>query len=203
MRNEIKDPVGDKDPVPTEEARKLKEAEKALRDSEERYRAVFQAHFFGNLIIDPETGRAVEFNDTACRQLGYTPDEFAGLRISDYEAVERPEETEARIRKILLEGSDEFETKHRTKSGEIREVVVSVQTVELGGNPYLYCIYHDITERKQAEENLKRHIEELERFKKATIKRELRMKELRDRVEKMEKEKGRGGEGAKGEGANG
>ena len=187
----MKDQVEDKYPAPAEEVRKLKEAEKALRDSEEGYRAVFMQSPFGNLIIDPETGGAVEFNDVACRQLGYTPDEFAKLRISDYEALERPEEIEAHIKKTLIEMSDVFETKHRTKTGEIRDVIVSVQTIELGGNPYLYCIYQDITERKQAEEKVKRHVEELERFKKATIQRELRMKELRDRVEELEAEKGK------------
>lgn len=45
----------------------------------------------------------------------------------------------------------------------------------------------EIRERKRAEEKLKRQVEELERFKKATIQREIRMKELRDKLEKSEK----------------
>ena len=48
-------------------------------------------------------------------------------------------------------------------------------------------IIRDIIERRQAEERLKQQVEELERFKKATIQREIRMKELRDKVEKFEK----------------
>ena len=46
----------------------------------------------------------------------------------------------------------------------------------------------DITERKQSEEKLKQRLDELEQFRKVTIQREIRMRELKDRVEELEKE---------------
>ena len=128
-----------------------KQAEEMLRESETRYRTLFEQLPDGALIIDPETGLPIEFNHTAHRQLGYSREEFARLRVFDYEAAENPEETQAHIEKILREGRGDFETRHRTKEGDIRNVRVIVQTIWLSGRPYFYDIFHDITERKQAE----------------------------------------------------
>ncbi len=168
---------------------KKMKAEQELRDREERYRALFEQSPEGIVLINHETLLPLDFNDEACRHLGYTREEFARLRISDYEVIETPEEIKSHIEKILLVGRDDFETKHRTKNGEIRNVLVTVQTIELHGEPYLNCIYRDISEIRKSEEKLKERVEELERFKKATIQRELRMKELKDRLKEMEKGK--------------
>ncbi len=131
-----------------------KTIEKALKAAELRYRTLFEQSPDGVLIIDPETSRSIEFNETAHRQLGYSPEEFAQLRISDYEAIENPEGTKARIDKILHEGRDDFETKHRTKQGEIRNISVTIQLLDLYGRPVLHCIFRDITELKRAEEEI-------------------------------------------------
>ncbi|MEM4144400.1 MAG: PAS domain S-box protein, partial [Candidatus Bathyarchaeia archaeon] len=63
-----------------------------LIESENLYRTLFNEAPLGILLID-ENGRAVEFNEEAHRQLGYTRKEFAKLTISDYEALETPEKT--------------------------------------------------------------------------------------------------------------
>lgn len=63
-------------------------------------------------------------------------------------------------------------------------------TVDTKGNIIGFLmIGEDITRLKENEEKLRRQVEELERFKKATIQRELRMKELRDRIKELEKGK--------------
>jgi PAS domain S-box-containing protein len=54
----------------------------------------------------------------------------------------------------LREGRDQFETKHRTKNGEIRDVVVIVQAIELSGKTFLYSIYRDVTETKKVDDAL-------------------------------------------------
>ena len=71
---------------------KRKRVETLLHDSEQRYRTIFNESPDGIVLIDTETGKAVEFNDVAHRQLGYSREEFAGLTVSDYEAKEKPEE---------------------------------------------------------------------------------------------------------------
>jgi PAS domain S-box-containing protein len=128
-----------------------KQIEKALKEEELRYRALFEQSPEGILLIDPETALPIEFNETALRQLGYSHNEFAQMRVSDYEAIEKPEDTKAHIEKILREGRDDFETKHRTKNGEIKNVLVTVQMLDLYSKPVFHCIYRDITELKQAE----------------------------------------------------
>jgi len=182
-----------------QDEKKIK-AEQELWDREERYRTLFEQSPEGIVVIDPKTQLSVDFNDAAFIQLNYTREEFAKLSLSDYEAEETPEKTKARIEKILLIGRDDFETRHRTKDRDIRNVLVTVQTIELRGEPYLNCIFRDITEIRKGEEKLKERIEELERFKKATIKRELRMKEISDENERLTKRIEEMGKGRKNEG---
>jgi PAS domain S-box-containing protein len=132
-----------------------KRAEEALRHSEARYRALFEQSPDGVLLIDADTGKTIEANEAASRQLGYTREEFAGLRISDYEAGEAPEETQRRIRKVIAEGSDDFETTQRTRNGEIRNVHVWAKRVQLEGRLAFHCIFEDTTDRKRTEASLR------------------------------------------------
>ncbi len=130
-------------------------AEEALRNAEARYQALFAHSPYGVLLIDAETARTIDFNDTACRQLGYTREEFAALTISDYEAREGSDETRRHIQKVLSLGTDDFDTQHRTRHGEIRQIHVWAQALHLGERRELYCIFQDITDRTRAEAALR------------------------------------------------
>jgi PAS domain S-box-containing protein len=131
-----------------------KQLENRLREAEKRYHALFDKAPLGILMID-STGIAVDFNEEAHRQLGYSREEFANLTVSDYEVLESSDETRARMKKILKTGKDEFETKHRTKTGEIRDIINTVQVIELSGKKFFQVITRDITEQKKAEEALR------------------------------------------------
>ncbi len=139
-----------------------KQAEKALQESEKRYRTFFEQDSDGIVVLDPETAKPIEFNDQVCRQLGYSREEFALLRVSDIEAKETAQETQAHIQKIFSEGYDDFETLQRTKQGEIRHVHVTAQVIEIAGRPVYHCIWRDITDRKEAEEQVKASLKEKE-----------------------------------------
>ena len=138
-----------------------KKMETTLREAEKRYHALFNKAPLGILLLD-ETATAIEFNEEAYRQLGYTREEFAKLTASDYEVIETPEETKARMKKIMREGKDAFETKHRTKNGEIRDVIISVQVIELAGKKLFHVITRDITEQKKIEQELNLERDKLE-----------------------------------------
>jgi PAS domain S-box-containing protein len=132
-----------------------KKAEEALSASEERYRAIFEQAADAILLIDGETGTFVEFNDRAHQNLGYTCEEFRKLKIPDLEVIESAEEVAKHIEKIITEGADTFETKHRTKGGEIRDVQVSSRAISIHEKDFVQSIWRDITDHKKAEEALR------------------------------------------------
>ncbi len=140
-----------------------KRAEALLRDSEAKFRAAFEQGPNSVLLIDGESGQVVDFNDRAHETLGYTREEFARLRVSDFEAAESPAEVAAHTRRVAREGADSFETQHRTKDGRLLDTLVSVRRIDLGGRLFFLSLYTDITERKCYEEKLREH-EELLRY---------------------------------------
>jgi len=129
-----------------------KQGEKALEEAESYYRAFFEHGVDGVVVLDPETARPINFNDQACRQLGYSREEFARLRLPDIEASEKDERIQVHLQKVLNNGFDDFETLQRTKQGEIRHVHVSAQRIDIAGRQVYHCIWRDITKHKRAEE---------------------------------------------------
>jgi PAS domain S-box-containing protein len=133
---------------------KRKQADRKLRDAEQRYHTLFNQSPLGVLVVDPETAAFVEFNDTAHSQLGYSREEFEKIKIFDLEAKETPEQTKAHLREILQKGVGEFETQQRRKDGEARNVIVTTRTFKSADKTFLHCIYHDITESKKIQNAL-------------------------------------------------
>ncbi|MBI4457318.1 MAG: PAS domain S-box protein [Acidobacteria bacterium] len=135
--------------------------EEKIRQSEKLYQTLFDQSPDGILIIDPETALPLVFNDSAHQQLGYSREEFARLRISDYEVAEKPEEIKRHIEKILRDGWDDFETRHRTKQGDIRDVHVRVRLIDVSGRPTFQTVFRDISEGKRFEEHA-RHVDRMD-----------------------------------------
>jgi PAS domain S-box-containing protein len=128
-----------------------------LKQSEQQYRAAFEQSVDSVVLVNPETKQIEEFNDRACQSLGYTRKEFKKLDLSDVEAVESPEEIIRRMEKIEKDGVDLFETKHKTKTGEIRDVLVSVNVISVRGRKLFQAIFRDITDQKHAQDKLKEY----------------------------------------------
>jgi len=130
-------------------------AEQMLQYSEERYHAIFEQAADSIVLIDAETGAFVEFNQRAHENLGFTRREFKKLQISDFEVIESAEKVEQHIKKIVNDGRDTFETKHRTKGGEVRDILVSSRAISIREKGFIQSIWTDITERKREEEILR------------------------------------------------
>jgi PAS domain S-box-containing protein len=135
--------------------------EEVLRESEERYRTIFELAADSIVLIDGETGDLLEFNKMAHENLGFTVDEFRKLKIPDFEIIEDTEEVAKHIKKIIKEGVDTFETKHRTKTGEIRDIQVSSRGISIRGKDFVQSIWRDITEHKRAVEGLQQSEREM------------------------------------------
>jgi two-component system, cell cycle sensor histidine kinase and response regulator CckA len=141
-----------------------KRIEEALRDAQGRYRLLFQYAPYGIVIVDPATLRFVDFNETAHQQLGYSWEEFADLTISDLEVVESAEDVRTHTENIIRKGRDDFESKHRTKHGEIRNIHVTAQMTRISGHELYHCVWRDITDQKRAEDGLKERERTLQAF---------------------------------------
>ena len=113
------------------------------------YRALFEQSVDPMVVLDAK-GNFVEFNTAAHENLGYTRDEFATMRVSGIEDMESPQQTLKHIANIAKNGFDRFETRHKTKSGEILHVFVTTQAVFEDGKQFLVSMWHDLTEYGEA-----------------------------------------------------
>lgn len=103
-------------------------------------------------LYDPVNQVFVEFNDQTCESLGYTREEFARISITDYQADHSSAVIQENVTKVKDGQSVQFETRHRTKSGEIRDVDVRLTPITYGGRPFLCVIWRDITDQKRREQ---------------------------------------------------
>ena len=129
---------------------------------EELYRTILSTSMEGFWIADSQ-GNFLDANDAACRILGYSRDELMKMKISDIEAMETADETLNHLERIKEAGWDHFETRHKHREGNVFDAEVSVNYIkERGGRVFVFT--HDITERKKAEEILKRDKEAFEKL---------------------------------------
>lgn len=152
-----------------------------------KLRKLFEAIPDGVVLVDSITLRAIEFNQAAHEQLGYTAEEFAELSISDYEIIASPEETRRRIEMIMENGKDSFETVHRAKDGTLYQVWINVVAIRFQDHLYMMAVYRDITERKKHENQL----ETLANFDPLTglANRTLLQSHLQNSIEKAKRDK--------------
>ena len=131
-----------------------RQAEDALVAAEERYRTLFELSPDGIVIIDGH-GQILGFNTMAHHQLGYSREEFSQLNVNDFEAKYNNGELTAVMDKIKREGRNDFETLHRSKDGQIRNVFLIVQWVAIGEIKIFFTITRDITKQKEEQQALK------------------------------------------------
>lgn len=128
-----------------------RQAEDARHAAEVRFQTLFEQAPIGVVLIDPASAAIVECNGRAARQLGYAPEELCRRTLPEIEASLSAPEVHARIASLRTDSRREFETRHRASSGEIRDVFVSAQLLEIAGRPFVHAVFVDITERKLAE----------------------------------------------------
>ena len=156
------------------------QAEAALRDRETKYRAAIETSADGFCITDM-AGRFLEFNDAFAHLMGYSREEMLTMSVPDIEAQLTPEEIAATIAQVQREGHVIFETKHRCKDGRVWPVEVNLAYWPIAGGR-MFVFLRDITDRKLAEEALRRLNEELEQRV------EERTEELQETVAQLEAE---------------
>jgi PAS domain S-box-containing protein len=131
-----------------------KRAEEASYAQALRYKTLMETSTDSIYVLDEE-GDLQEANAAFLRRRGYNAAEVKALNIADWDARWTREQLQVRLRE-LAEGGAVFETRHRCKDGEIFDVEVCATRVRIGGEQLFFCVTRDITERKLAENCLRR-----------------------------------------------
>ena len=130
-----------------------KQAEDLLRHSEERYRTILEIAMDGFCLVD-STGRLLQVNESYCKMTGYTEQELLSMTLNDIESLEIEETTASHLQRIIAEGKDRFESRHRKKDGSLFDVEVSMQYSDENGGLFA-AFLRDITYQKRQHEDLR------------------------------------------------
>jgi len=145
------------------EISKRKKAELELRESEYKFKMLFNsandAVFVTQLSPEKSYGDFIEVNDVACNRLGYTKEEFLLLSPSGIISPKSINDFNIVMDRLLQEGHVIYDTVYRAKDKKLFPVEVNSHLFKFNDKSTVLSIARDITERKQAEEKLKKSSE--------------------------------------------
>lgn len=134
------------------------ESEQRLRDSEARFRAIYDGVNDAILILDPHTGIFLDANRKAEEMGGYFAEELGRLNIVDI-SVGDPAQVQAAYKKrieAVMQGEPQlFEWQVRNRDSRPLWVEVNMRAARLGNSDRILLLARDITERRAAEEKLR------------------------------------------------
>lgn len=133
--------------------------EAALRDSEDRYRKLFDSNTDPLFVYDRETLRYLAVNDAAVAEYGYRREELLSMSLADI----RPEEDVPALLEMLAQTGTGLEKRgiwrHRRKNGSVIEVEISAYSIDFAGRPARVVQSRDVTERRRNEAEVARATE--------------------------------------------
>ncbi|MCL4499161.1 MAG: EAL domain-containing protein [Chloroflexi bacterium] len=138
----------------TKDLRNLLEA----RDSVEalRFKSLLLDSASDAIMVHDLDGRLLYVNDAACAISGYCKEELLRMRIQDLDANNPEGLTSPRVRPLVGQKTARFDLYHKGKDGRIVPVEIHARIVDFDGRKVVAGIARDISERKQAEEMIKR-----------------------------------------------
>ncbi|MFA4904343.1 MAG: PAS domain S-box protein [Desulfobaccales bacterium] len=150
-----------------------KKAEADLRESEERFRAIFDQAAVGVALVETATGRFLKVNQKFCDIVGLTPDEMVA---TTYNAFTHPDDLQAEIENIqkLRDGliqSFTLEKRYIHKDGSLVWVNLTISAMQQFGarSPYHIVVVQDITQRRQAEIEVRQGLDKLHQALSGTV----------------------------------
>ena len=166
--------------------KKLINTEEALSESEKKLRAIYDNAMDGILVADVETKKFVTGNLTICRMLGYSMREIQNLGINDIHTEKDLPYVIEQFEKVLKnEITLSQDIPVMRKDGAIFYADINASPAVLAGKNCLIGMFRDVTERRQARDDLKNRVKELEEFHDMAVGRELKMKELKEEIERF------------------
>jgi len=131
-----------------------KRLEKSIRESEERYRSLFELASDAILLEDLD-GKIIDVNQKACQLLGYSKEEFRRLNVRDIVPKDIEEKLPEYVESLRKQKSRLFEAQNRHREGHWIDVEMSVRLITLGGVENLLVFLRDISKRKILERTLR------------------------------------------------
>ncbi len=129
-----------------------RKAERQLRESEERYRRLFETTQDGILILDFDTGQITDVNPYMISLLGYTHGEFLGKKLWEVGAFRDVIASKVYFTVLRKKGYVHYEDLPlETKEGRTIEVEFNSYSGQVNGRMAIHCNIHDITERRNVE----------------------------------------------------
>ncbi|HEY9610653.1 MAG TPA: adenylate/guanylate cyclase domain-containing protein [Allocoleopsis sp.] len=142
--------------------RRVEQRTAALRLSEEKFALAFRCAPHPMTITTLTDECYIEVNDSFLRLCGYELQEIIGHTANEVEIWANPEDHARIIQMINVKGAlRNQEVNFRTKSDEVRTLLLSAEKIDLAGEVCLLCIGNDITERKRIEQALREQKEYL------------------------------------------
>ena len=164
------------------------EFQEALKQSEARVKTILDSVNTGIIVINPENRTIVDVNPVAATMIETAPENIIG-KVCHLFICPR-EKNDCPILDHENQAIDNSERILLTATGREVPILKTVVPVELDGKTRLLESFVDISERKIAEEELQRNLDELERFSKLTINREERMIALKEEINALLKRLG-------------
>ena len=157
-------------------------AEKALRESERKYRILFAENPQPMLVYNLETLSILEVNQTAIDFYGFSRDEFLSMTVKSLHPKEEIPNFLQLIEKTKQGEKTDGVSIHQKKNGEKIYVNILSTSAPIFGNNARHVLVIDITERLIAENALIEKMNDLTRFHKLTVDRELNMISLKKEI---------------------
>ncbi len=137
-----------------EDITERKAAERRLQENEARLSIIFQHSPLGIVMSRLDDGRIMDVNAAFADLHGYTRDELVGRSSGELKMWAVPAQRDGMIRQLREQGTcKDLEIKARKRSGEICDLLVSVELIELAGEQFTLGLVRDITGRKRVEES--------------------------------------------------
>ncbi len=122
----------------------------ALRESEDRFRTIFDSVLDGILVIAPETHTFIAANDAFCRMLGYSNDEIAGMSIKDIYPDEYQNQIEGVLTDVMQKKSMDYTVNMPVirKDGSTIFADLLGSSAKIGDRQFILAVFNDTTERQ-------------------------------------------------------
>jgi PAS domain S-box-containing protein len=131
-------------------------AHEALRGREAIYRDMFAANPHPMWVFDLATRNFLDVNDAAVEKYGYSREEFLTMNLDDIRAAEEVPSMIASVASASERGADQGIWRHRCRDGSELLVEIAAHRIQYGEHPAMVVLAHDVTQRVQAEEQLRK-----------------------------------------------